>query len=108
MQKLHKLSSLSTWTIFLIIPPGIETNTCTNSVNTLYNIFFFFKGCKVAIASRNFDRLSHVAKSLSQIGDVQPFELNIRKEDEVKYVTLSKNEWQRVHKKFHYDPLKVS
>lgn len=41
-------------------------------------------GCKVAIASRNFDRLSHVAKSLSQIGDVQPFELNIRKEDEVK------------------------
>lgn len=46
-------------------------------------------GCKVVIASRNFERLTEAAKSLEHLGEVKPFQLNIRKEEEVKS-TVSK------------------
>lgn len=46
-------------------------------------------GCKVVIASRNFERLTEAAKSMEHLGDVIPLQCNIRKEEEVKS-TVSK------------------
>ena len=45
----------------------------------------FCLGCKVAIASRNIDRLNETAKELSVLGDISTFQCNIREENDVEY-----------------------
>lgn len=44
----------------------------------------FDSGCKVAIASRNLEKLETAAKELSKIGVVHPIKCNIRSEDDVR------------------------
>ena len=43
-----------------------------------------FLGCKVAIASRNEEKLARAAKELSQVGEVKYFQCNIKDEENVK------------------------
>ena len=45
---------------------------------------FFPLGCKVVIASRNLEKLQGVAKRLSQIGECEPVQCNIRNDEEAK------------------------
>jgi len=41
-------------------------------------------GCKVVVASRNLEKLQAVAKRLSQIGECEPVQCNIRNDEEAK------------------------
>ena len=40
-------------------------------------------GCKVVIASRNYEKLLAASESLKHLGDVKPIQCNIRKEEDV-------------------------
>ena len=48
----------------------------------LVDLVVFLKGCKVVIASRNLEKLQGVAKRLSQIGECEPVQCNIRNDEE--------------------------
>ena len=46
-------------------------------------------GCKVAIASRNEEKLAKAAKELSEVGEIKYFKCNIKNEENVKSTIAS-------------------
>lgn len=62
---------------------GVDDTAKTELLRGNNLMIIAISGAKVVIASRSIDKLENAASELRKVGDVTPFQCNIRKEEDV-------------------------